>query len=175
MGMGDGEGEGDQTKGRSNSDDTLLCKLALRLEIPGAFGQSFNVLFRKHLNHGLLSPGQVYRAAEEYRTEYFGDPLQFCALFLSGKAGSAFKGANAAKEAALKFDVTKNIHQHSLAKDSLLAKGSPTTTTTTSTSSEDSSSIAQKSWQWRGAHQEFIEASPSPARVQEEENQSEEK
>merc|ERR1711977_50705 len=66
---------------RSNSgdDDTaLLCDVALSLEVPGAFGQSFNVLFRKHLSHGLLSPGAVFRAAEKYRTEHFDDPLAFC-------------------------------------------------------------------------------------------------
>jgi pimeloyl-ACP methyl ester carboxylesterase len=167
------EGETNQMneKGRRNSDDVdtaRLCDVALSLEVPGAFGQSFNVLFRKHLSHGLLSPGQVFRAAEKYRTEHFDDPLAFCSLVLSGKAGTAFKGANAAKEAALKYDVTKNIHQHSLEKDSLLATKA---TSTTTASSLDSSLIVQKSWQWRGAHQEFIEASPSHR----EENQSEEK
>ena len=151
--------------------DGGLEDLALSLEVPGGFGQSFSVLFRKHLAHGVLSPGQIYRAAETFQAQ-FDDPLSEALLLLNVKLGSALRGVNAAKAAALKFDFTQNIHQHSLDKDSLLSMSN---NDKTPDNSKTTTNITQKSWQWRGAHQEFIEASPSCSTSLGEEGEGEEK
>ena len=129
-----------------------LESLALNLEVPGGFGQSFNVLFRKHLSMGVVSPGRFYRLAGEYKSE-LDNPMSSFSLLASGKFGSAFKGAKACMGAAIKYDFAHNMHQYSLESESLLDLNSP--------SAVSKGKIAHKSFQWRGTHQEFIEASPS--------------
>ena len=124
--------------------------LALEMEVPGGFGQSFNVLFRKHLSQGVVSPGQVYRMAEAFKQGEFPPssspeaqaPL---AQALQNKVGWGHKGANAALAAALKFDYAHNLHQYSLRKRRMVAD----------------ERVEHKSWMWRGCHQEFLQARPS--------------
>ena len=124
--------------------------LALEMEVPGGFGQSFNVLFRKHLSQGVVSPGQVYRMAEAFKQGEFPPssspeaqaPL---AQALQNKVGWGHKGANAAMAAALKFDYAHNLHQYSLGKRRMVAD----------------ERVEHKSWMWRGCHQEFLQARPS--------------
>ena len=110
-----------------------LESVARALEVPGGFGQSFS-LFRKHLSHGLVSPSEIYEAAREFKVAN-GGPM-------AGISG-ALTGAKAAMAAAVKYDFHGNLHRYSLGKERM-AEG-----------------VEHKSWKWRGAHQEFVVASPS--------------
>jgi len=118
-----------------------LESLALDLEVPGGFGQSFNVLFRKHLSQGVLSPGEVYLAASSFKANL--NPLS--ALF-----SASLKGANAAMAEAVKYDFAHNLHQYSLERERMLDAGG-----------DGAVDLSYESWRWRGTHQEFIVGSPS--------------
>eukprot|EP00216_Chloropicon_sp_CCMP2111_P002168 CAMPEP_0198240136 /NCGR_PEP_ID=MMETSP1446-20131203/5336_1 /TAXON_ID=1461542 ORGANISM="Unidentified sp, Strain CCMP2111" /NCGR_SAMPLE_ID=MMETSP1446 /ASSEMBLY_ACC=CAM_ASM_001112 /LENGTH=655 /DNA_ID=CAMNT_0043922827 /DNA_START=343 /DNA_END=2310 /DNA_ORIENTATION=+ len=118
------------------STDTPLQRFARDMDVPGAAGQSFNVLFRKHLAHGVLSPACLHKLAEDFKSQnYVRNALSL---------GYGAKAAEDAVQAAKVYDFAKNLH-FNLERTSIAEFGE------------------HKSWLWRGVHSDFIKASPSSA------------
>ena len=76
---------------------------AASLDLPGAEGQSFNVLFRKHVAFGVVSPRMLMGSGEAFKRNTLLDSARMRALWRTPTA-------NAAMRAAAQFDFAKSLH-----------------------------------------------------------------